>query len=371
MVAEDTSKRILQDIKAELANTPYNFGSARLLTGGTANFIYQARLNQPLPDGMSEVAIKHGEGFVRQSPDFKLTTSRCRIEESCLKYLAAFPPYINSNVSVTTPKLFYFNRDTNTQVQEYQPTPLSLKLYAIEHFALLEPALVRAQCLEIGLGIGQWLRQFHDWSNSPAQSNLREIALANKEMQSIKHWANYQQLPNAMKRHPTVFRGCGDIFNAIVGKSTEELMDQKSLQVIHGDFWTGNILLQGVRWESRRMHLFVVDWEMFQVALTPLDLGQMIAELYQLKLYKNLDAGLWLIEGFTKGYGDVDDSFAFRTLLHVGVHLIGFGTTVPDWGDAEQVENVAAVGREVVLSAWAKSRRWFDDHPLGCIFSSP
>ncbi|KAL3301308.1 phosphotransferase enzyme family protein [Colletotrichum asianum] len=370
MAAEDTSERILRDIKAELASTPYSFGSARLLTGGTANFIYQARLNQPLPDGTSEVAIKHGEGFVRQSPDFKLTTSRCRIEESCLQYLAAFPPCTNSNVSVTTLKLFYFNRDTNTQVQEYQPTPLSLKLYAIEHFALLEPAIVRAQCLEIGLGIGQWLRQFHDWSNSPAQSNLREIALANKDMQSIKHWANYQQLPNAMKRHPTVFRGCGDIFNAIVGQSTEELIDQKSLQVIHGDFWTGNIIFQGVRWESRCMHLFVVDWEMFQVALTPLDLGQMIAELYQLKLYKNLDAGLWLIEGFTKGYGDVDDSFAFRTLLHVGVHLIGFGTTVPDWGDAEQVEKVAVAGREIVLGAWAKSRRWFDDHPLGCIFSS-
>ncbi|KAF5516868.1 hypothetical protein CGCS363_v001197 [Colletotrichum siamense] len=346
MAAEDnTSERILRDIKAELASTPYNFGSARLLTGGTANFIYQARLNQPLPGGTSEVAIEHGEEFVRQSPGFKLTTSRCRIEESCLKYLAAFLPYINSNVSVTTPKLFYFNRDTNTQVQDCQPTPLSLKLYAIEHFALSH-------------------------YNSPAQSNLRETALANKDMQSIKHWANYQQLPNAMKRHPTVFRGCGDIFNAIVGKSTEELIDQKSLQVTHGDFWTGNILLQGVRWEWRRMHLFVIDWEMFQVALTPLDFGQMIAELYQLKLYKNLDAGLWLIEGFTKGYGDVDDSFAFRTLLHVGVHLIGFGTTVPDWGDAEQGEKVAVAGREIVLGAWAKSRRLFDDHPLGCIFCS-
>lgn len=105
------------------------------------------------------------------------------------------------------------------------------------------------------------------------------------------------------------------------------------------------------------------------LAVAPLDLGQMIAELYELKLYKDMDAGPWMIQGFLKGYGVVDDDFAFRTLLHVGVHLIGFGTTVQDWGTEQQIKGVASEGRDLVMNSWEKNREFFECHPLGCIFS--
>lgn len=52
---------------------------------------------------------------------------------------------------------------------------------------------------------------------------------------------------------------------------------------------------------------------MCQLWKPQLDLGQMIAELYELYLYKKIDAWLWLIEGFLAGYGFVDDDLAFRT----------------------------------------------------------
>lgn len=55
---------------------------------------------------------------------------------------------------------------------------------------------------------------------------------------------------------------------------------------------------------------FVVDWEMCQLWLPQLDRGQMIAELFELTLYKNIKASLWLIEGFASGYGFVSDDFA-------------------------------------------------------------
>ncbi|KAF6814382.1 phosphotransferase enzyme family protein [Colletotrichum sojae] len=157
-------------------------------------------------------------------------------------------------------------------------------------------------------------------------------------MQSPKHWANYQRLPAAIQRHPSVFQGCEEVFSAIVDQTAKDLKAEADLRVIHGDFWTGNILLQGQLGGSEQAQLFVVDWEMFQLSLTSLDLGQMIAELYQLKLYKNTDADLWLIQSFMRGYGPVSDEFAFRVLLHAGVHLVGFGSTVPGWGAPEQVE---------------------------------
>lgn len=115
--------------------------------------------------------------------------------------------------------------------------------------------------------------------------------------------------------------------------------------------------------------LFVIDWEMCQLWLPQLDLGQMIAELYELTLYKDIQAGLWLIEGFTSGYGFVSDDFTFRALLHAGIHLVGFGSMVAGWGTPEQCENVAMVGRDIVLRAWQRDREWFKGHDLACSFT--
>ncbi|KAJ0168022.1 hypothetical protein CTA2_11200 [Colletotrichum tanaceti] len=369
MADEAISDRILREIKAELADTPYHFESGRLLSGGTANFIYNINLVHPLADGTTEVAVKHGEDFLAKNPDFKLPTSRCRIEESCLKYLAALPPTVGNKTSVATPKMLYFNEVTNTQVQEYQPNPLSLKNYALQHLVAPVSESVKLQCLDVGESVGMWLRGFHEWSNSTKKRKFREIAAANKEMQKLKHWVNYERLPSSIERFPSILGNCANTFTAIVETTTREMQNEENLQVIHGDFWTGNILLKCQPWDGERNRLLVVDWEMCMLAVAPLDLGQMIAELYELKLYKDMDAGPWMIQGFLKGYGVVDDDFAFRTLLHVGVHLIGFGTTVQDWGTEEQIKGVASEGRDLVMNSWEKNREFFDCHPLGCIFS--
>lgn len=102
----------------------------------------------------------------------------------------------------------------------------------------------------------------------------------------------------------------------------------------------------------------------------PLDLGQMIAELYELYLYKGIKAGLWLIKGFSAGYGYVDEDFSYRTALHVGTHLVGFGSGVPGWGTPEQQEFVARTGRDIILKAWHKDRAWFCTHDLAPLFQA-
>lgn len=108
----------------------------------------------------------------------------------------------------------------------------------------------------------------------------------------------------------------------------------------------------------------VIDWEMAQVGVRAEDLGQVIAELWELKLYKNIDAALWIIQGFASGYGKVDSDFMFRVLIHVGAHLICIGSTTPGWGTPEQGQEIAKAGRDVLLNAWKKDAKAFHGHDL-------
>lgn len=115
--------------------------------------------------------------------------------------------------------------------------------------------------------------------------------------------------------------------------------------------------------------VFVVDWESCQLGLRQLDLGQMIAELYELSLFKGIAEGTWLIEGLAAGYGRIDDEFAFRTILHVGTHIVCWGSRVPGWGTDAQVRQVVGVGKELILRAWKRDRAWFEGSDLACLFS--
>ena len=118
--------------------------------------------------------------------------------------------------------------------------------------------------------------------------------------------------------------------------------------------------------------MFVVDWEMAQPGVPSLGLGQMIAELYQLWLYKSIDASLWVIQGIVEAYGGGGgggEDFAFRTAIQVGVHLISFGTFIQGWGTPEQVEAVARIGRDIIVNAWERRRDWFEGGDLACLFS--
>lgn len=96
----------------------------------------------------------------------------------------------------------------------------------------------------------------------------------------------------------------------------------------------------------------------------------MIAELYMTKLYKGIDAGIWILRSFVEGYQPaLNEDIAFRTVIHAGVHLVAFGTMVTGWGNEEQVEKVARVGRDLVVKGWEKDRGWFvEESVLGCLF---
>lgn len=279
------------------------------------------------------------------------------------------PPALTPSSSVSTPAVYLFNKDTNTQVQEYLPNAVSLKNYALEHYAAPTSPACRHQCQQLGRGLGAWLRSFHDWSSRPQQADLREVLAGNKPMQALKLMINYRGLVGMADQHPTILGDVKADLQAIHDMAAAELSDEAALHVIHGDFWTGNVLLpnEPIK-DGTQTPIRIIDWEMGQLGVRPLDLGQMIAELWQLKLYKDIDAGEWLVENFAEGYGTLSDDDAFRAIVHVAVHLICFGSRVPGWGTPEQNVRLVETGKEVLLKAWGKDREWFKGHVLGSLF---
>jgi hypothetical protein len=119
---------------------------------------------------------------------------------------------------------------------------------------------------------------------------------------------------------------------------------------------------------ERPVKVFIIDWELSHISSLAFDLGQMFAELFELKHFKDVDAGVWLIEAFMQGYGNIDDNLAFRTAIHAGVHLICWGSRVAGWGTKEQVENVVEIGRDFVVKAWAKDKPFFEGTALKFLF---
>lgn len=117
------------------------------------------------------------------------------------------------------------------------------------------------------------------------------------------------------------------------------------------------------------IQLFIVDWEAVQIGRHTQDLAQMLAELYQLKLFKDIDAGLWAMHGFVAGYGGPwPDEMACQVAMLVGVHLVTWGATVPGWGDDEAVDEVVRLGGEIVDKASRGDWEFFVGGELACLF---
>ncbi|KAF9777172.1 hypothetical protein IL306_004536 [Fusarium sp. DS 682] len=372
-IPTDTEQEIRSKVEQVLKGTPFTASNLRKLSGGTANFMYHATLEKPSTKDKYQngVVIKQGEGYVALHPAFKIATSRCAVEYESLVHLAELPPTETPSCKISTPEIYYFNRDTNTQVQEYLPGALSLKDYALKYYAAPTSLTLKEQCSQLGQGLGSWLRAFHGWSQEPKQAALRETFAGNKEMQGLKNMINYSQLLQMVDRHPEILGDARDVLQGVSDLAAGELADESALHPIHGDFWTGNILLPDTSLlKGTQTPIRVIDWEMVQIGVRPLDLGQVIAELWLLKLYKDIAAGEWLIQAFADGYDAVDDDFSYRTVIHVGVHLICFGSQTPGWGNAEQQKDVVRIGKEIIVKAWGRDRGYFDGHILGSLFKS-
>ncbi|KAJ5162553.1 Aminoglycoside phosphotransferase [Penicillium coprophilum] len=362
MTANDQDQ-VREKIAQQLFPTPFACSSLTRLSGGTANFVYRGILAS---SGQS-IIIKHTKDHSASNPTFKIDLTRCHFEAAILRALDGLAIYTTGKIIVKSPRLLDFNRATDTQVVEDLPNSIDLKNFLLSE---VSHNLSESSGRDLGSALGSWLRSFHLWT---AEKQLTKELGTNQEMKNLKFWVNYTLLINTIEDFPDILGEDRDIFEKVRDLAAAELERQTyddGYGIIHGDFWTGNVLLPNVPpTHQSETTVFIADWEMSQIGSRALDLGQMIAELYETKLFKNLDGGLWMIQGFLKGYGHLDDEMAFRTVIHIGVHLICFGSRVPGWGTEKQIEEVVKVGRDLIVHGWRKDKAWLADSTLGCLFT--
>ncbi|KAJ5752205.1 hypothetical protein N7520_009122 [Penicillium odoratum] len=357
---------VRDQIAKELSQTPFACPSLTRLSGGTANFVYRGTPASS-PDS---IIIKHTKDHVASNPNFKLDTKRCHFEEAILQALDGLPSHLQGNFTVKTPRVFYFNKETNTQVLEDLPKSLDLKNFLLSDLA---KGASEAMGRSLGRSLGTWLRSFHDWADKPEQKECRSLLAQNQAMKTLKFHVNYALLVDTIAQFPALLEQSRSVFEDVKSLAERDMnnKDQGGCGIIHGDFWTGNVLVPRFPLDEHSdTTLFIIDWELCQIGTRALDLGQMIAELYETKLFKEVNCGLWIIKGLMEGYGSLSDEMAFRTTIHVGVHLVVWGSRVGGWGTQEQVEEVVKVGRDLIMQGWNKNRNWFEGGDLECLFAN-
>ncbi|KAK2606528.1 hypothetical protein N8I77_005270 [Diaporthe amygdali] len=234
---------------------------------------------------------------------------------------------------------------------------------------------------------GLWLRSFHQWMSEPGQASLRATISQNEEARKLKCKITYDSFLKVLEIYPDLVEGHMETLKAVKDAMTAEfslnerpLGEDGSWGLIHGDFWTGNVLLPDAPWQEIRNpdqapnRLFIIDWELAQFGHRAIDVGAMMADLYERKHFKDVDTVIPAMKGFADGYGRISDEMAFRTAIHAGVHLICWhirgNPNLPLSVPMDKVLSALALGRDFVLKGWEKDRQWFESSVLAPLFTT-
>ncbi|KAI1469029.1 kinase-like domain-containing protein [Daldinia caldariorum] len=380
---QEEQDAIVSNILRELLETPYACSSLVRLTNGTTNFVYRGELVHPIRADSEDsntketVIIKHSTDFAAVNKDFSLDASRAFYEESMLHALANFP---SSTTAVKAPRLYLFIRDANIQVLEDFPATVDLKNILLSPTA--NTIFTASTAASIGYNVGSWLRSFHAWASSP-NTELKAIG-DNEPMRKLKYAITYDSYLKVLEDNfPQLLEGHREILEEVQTTATREFQRtsgngdwDEHWGFIHGDFWTGNVLLPSdpslSTQNSGDAKLFIVDWEFVQFGHRAYDIGQMVGDMYERKHFFKTDGVLPAIEGFIHGYGGLDDELAFRTAIHAGVQLICWYTrrapTAPLQFPIEKVTDAMRIGRDWIVKGWQMDRDYFRNSPLAPLF---
>ncbi|KAI1496178.1 kinase-like domain-containing protein [Biscogniauxia marginata] len=373
---------LVQQVLHQLAGSPYACSALVKLSGGTANFLYRGDLTQPLPSSAADtVIVKVSTDYVAINRDFPLDVTRCAFENSMLSALDGFPRTISTpsgDALVKVPRIYFFDQEMHIQVLEYFPDTTDLT--TVLESPSVNLSLPRSSPTSIGRALGSWLRSFHTWSSEPAQNALLAEVGPNLGMRQLKCLITYDSFIEILERHPETIQGYRDTLQAVKAAMKHEferlpVEGNATRGLIHGDFWGGNVLLPNGTWRDSQdsNKLFIIDWENIQFGHRAVDVGGILADLYERYHFKGVAASLPAMEGLIQGYGQLSEELAFGAAIHAGVHLICWyyrrDRNAPLPYPLPKILAALTTGRDLILKGWAKDKSGLQNSILASLFA--
>jgi Ser/Thr protein kinase RdoA (MazF antagonist) len=146
--------------------------------------------------------------------------------------------------------------------------------------------------------------------------------------------------------------------------------DHTSSFVVHGDFWTGNVLITPT--STGDLGMKVVDWEASNCRhVLWNDLGQMCSEMYQPVVFGHIPEakGRMLISSLLSGYQEIrkpTQEEVRSTTVRYGIHMMVWPGR-SGWGDKVRVESCKAMGREYADKGWKCDWSWLRHSVFGVL----
>ncbi|KAK7705433.1 hypothetical protein SLS57_010087 [Botryosphaeria dothidea] len=315
------------DLENYLHSQGMEYASVEPLNGGTANFVWRLTL----PSGETRVA-KHAEPYIKNNPAFAFNVDRMSFEGNAL---ALLPQTLSTTQltptapSVRIPTLHHFDPDAHILIMDDA---------GLQNLKAWYPNTPASTIPAVGAALGTWLAQLHHRTR-----NLRNAD--NITAKNIYRYA-YSNLPSAFAKY-----GLDDALAREIDEEFGAKLATDDVCVCHGDFWTGNILVN--EGEDGSTTLSVVDWEMTRRGTGATDVAQFAAEAY---LLDYLCGGKGLTKAFLEAYVQaareyewVNEEFVRRLVVHFGVH-VAFWPTRVEWCDEKQTGELVRLGREHLVS---------------------
>ena len=205
----------------------------------------------------------------------------------------------------------------------------------------------------IGRALGEWLADLHLWGRTEPAGPLRAVLTQNTEIADIA--IEYTFIGLVPDDDPLWKQVRNHVDNL------RSLDKNDSDFVVHGDFWTGNVLVSGEGYSQ----LTILDWEASNCRnFAWNDVGQMCSEMYQPTFFGHAgNLGAEMVSAFVKGYlskKELSDEERRLAVIRFGVHLFVWpGMT--GWGDKESVVECKKLGREYIKRGWNYDWEWLKD----------
>ncbi|KAF3017071.1 hypothetical protein E8E14_006232 [Neopestalotiopsis sp. 37M] len=349
-----------------LSQTRYACSSLSTLATRPANFVYRGVLIEPLPakDGSAatSVIVKHSTDPVHTEFDELLLSSLANLT----------PPQVTTDtVVVKAPRLYYFDRESNTQVLEDFADAGGFRPILFSPNA----GTLRPQPIEIGHHLGSWLRSFHEWALEPRQAALRAQLGQKDPVRKLKRSVTFDVFLTVLEGFPGLLNGHQETLQVVQEAMTKEFLkpamdEDEGWGLVHGDLWSGNIVLSNPPWHEPP-RLGIIDWEFAQFGHRSYDLGQIVGDLYEKVVYLGADTTS-VMEAIIRGYGVLSDDMAFWTAIYVGIHLVGWYHRRPRSAPPVALEVITAgltIGRDFICKGWARDKQFFESTALKSLFT--